>query len=277
MKTERSLGIVLINYFNDEEVIGFIRAQLFRQTHNEIKIYLLNNGSNDSNQLKMFCLSEKRIQYFDTGENLGYIGGFLFVFEMIKSACPYWLILSNSDIEFASLDLLENISVKSIDEDVAIMGPSVISSRTHHNQNPFYDKRISIRRLRLLSIVFSNYFTYFLYQCLGLLKSIFKRNAIKHVEQDSRTVYSVHGSFMIVKSEFIEKYFDELKDAPYLFGEEIQLAEVAFSHRLKTLFVPELKIIHHEHATTKLFKSKKMLKMLKDSIDFRLRKRRVQC
>lgn len=269
-----SLGIVLINYFNDEEVISFIRLQLFRQAGMQFEIYVLNNGSK-GNELKSFCEKTAGIRYFDPGKNLGYIGGFLFVYEQIPKPGPDILILSNTDIEIDDPSLMAGISVYPFSDSEVMLGPSVISTRTGHNQNPFYVRRISMMKLRLLSFIFSWYPAYFIYAGLGVLKAILRRNGSGEETQMKSFVYAIHGSFMVFKSVFLQSYLNELKDAPYLFGEEIQFAEVACRHNLKIVFVPEFRIRHHEHATTRLFKSRKMLRLLKDSIDFSLGKRRA--
>jgi GT2 family glycosyltransferase len=271
MEMKKSIGIILINYFNDEEVISFIRRDLLSQTG--IQIFVLNNGSNNG-LLKEFCEKEESVHYEDPGKNLGYIGGFLHVFKMMKGQKPDLIILSNTDIEIG-VSLFENISKVTMHDDEVMLGPSVISSRTGSNQNPFYEQRISTAKLKRLKLVFNFYLSYAFYQLMGIMKAIGKSSAGKG-NGVRRNVYAIHGSFMIFKTSFIEKYFDELKDAPFLFGEEIQFAEVAARHQLKTVYDPSLKVKHHEHATTKLFKSRKMLKLLKDSIAFRLRKRQEE-
>jgi len=265
-----SIGIVLINYFNDEEVISFISKYLLGQAEKNTRVFVLNNGS-DNGSLKKFCERESSIQYEDPGKNLGYIGGFLHVLKMIKGQKPGLLILSNTDIEIEPT-LFESLGKFNLQEDEVMIGPSIISSRTGKQQNPFYEQRISTAKLRILNLAFSSYLSYSLYQVLGIMKAVFN-GATGNNNQDQRHVYAIHGSFMVFKTSFLEKYFSELVDAPFLFGEEIQFAEVAFKHGLKTLYCPSFKVKHHEHATTKLFKSEKNLKFLKDSIAFRLKKR----
>jgi GT2 family glycosyltransferase len=270
-----SMAIVLVNYFNDEEVSGFIRSQLYKQSLSDFVICVVNNGSKGS-ALEDYCRGEDRVRYFNPGKNLGYIGGFLFAFENLRGARPGLVILSNTDISIEDHRFLEKVSAFTMDEQVAMLGPSVISSRTGHNQNPFYEERLSLGKLRLLKIIFSNYGAYLIYQLLGMLKGKIKGAKTAHSNFRTKKVYAIHGSFMVFGYGFLEKYMDELKDAPFLFGEEIQFAEVALRHGKQTLFVPELRIVHHEHATTRQFKSGKMLKHLKESIEFMINKRTSQ-
>ena len=269
MKTGKTTGIVLINYFNDEEVISFVR-KLLSQNGNDFIICVLDNGSKEG-ALKSFCNTEPRVRFEDSGKNLGYIGGFLHVVKSLKEQMPDLLILSNTDIEIdaAIFDRIGNLQLQ---DDEVMVGPSIVSSRTGNRQNPFYEQRLSISKLKMLNFAFSNYFTYSLYQLLGIMKAMIKGQDKKEDDR-RRHVYAIHGSFMIFKSTFLEKYLAELEDAPFLFGEEIQFAEVAWKHNLKTVYDPSLRIKHHEHATTKLFKSRKMLKLLHSSIGFMLKKR----
>jgi len=268
----KTTGIVLINYFNDEEVISFIR-RLLLQTTKEFQIYVMNNGSKDGT-LKAFCNGEQRVLFFDAGKNLGYIGGFLQTVKSIKGQLPELLILSNTDIEIEET-LIERIGKADLNEHEVMVGPSIVSTRTGKPQNPFYEERISIGRLRILNIAFSNYITYTGYQLLGILKALIMGGG-KSKDENRRYVYAIHGSFMIFKSSFLEKYFTELSDAAFLFGEEIQFAEVALKHNLKTVYDPSIKVQHHEHATTRLFKSRKNLKMLHDSVTIMLKKRKEE-
>jgi len=268
---KKPIGIVLINYFNDDEVISFISNQLRKQTEEEIQVYVLDNGS-DNNELKVFCESERAIKYYKPGNNLGYIGGFLHVIDSLKSLGPGKIILSNTDIEIDT-DLLERIGAYELNKDEVMLGPDLISTRTHHSQNPFYEHRISESKLRMLNFVFSSWLTYSAYKVLGIMKAGIKGKTKKKVETGVRPVYAIHGSFMIFKTSFVETYSAELHDAPFLFGEELRFAETALKHHLQILYCPQFKINHHEHATTQLFRSGKMLKHLKNSIDFFLKKR----
>ena len=71
-----------------------------------------------------------------------------------------------------------------------------------------------------------------------------------------------------MRNSFIQMNIENLKRAPFLFGEEIYLAELAFAAGKKAAIVNNVVIFHHEHATTGLFKTRKMLKLLKQSMDF---------
>jgi hypothetical protein len=72
---------------------------------------------------------------------------------------------------------------------------------------------------------------------------------------------------MMMRSSFIHENLQALKGAPFFFGEEIYLAELALEALKKTAVVNNVMIKHHEHATTGLFKSSKFLKMHQQALE----------
>jgi hypothetical protein len=70
---------------------------------------------------------------------------------------------------------------------------------------------------------------------------------------------------MAFSSAFLSSSALKLSDAPFLFGEELYVAEVARAIGAKSYFDSRLRVFHKEHATTKTFKSKALVKLLHNS------------
>ena len=83
-------------------------------------------------------------------------------------------------------------------------------------------------------------------------------------------VYAVHGAFVFLNAGFIKAAMDDLRDAPFLFGEELHIAEAALKYKWKILFAPLLKVYHAEHQSFGIIKSRKHLNALKKSVDYRI-------
>jgi GT2 family glycosyltransferase len=269
------IAIVVVNYFNDEEVMHFVTSEIGKQTLRPC-IVIVNNGSNSVNQLEKFCNDNKNIILINSVKNLGYLGAFLSVFDYYfknNIKMPKWLMLSNADIQFSNISFFEEFFKRIYPIKVGLVGPEIISSHTGILQNPFAENRIPLRKMKLLSVVFSNYIVYVLYQLLAFTKakclSLFNK---KNARQSYREVYAVHGSFMCIHSEFIKTTLSDLQKAPFLFGEEIHIGEVCRKYNYKILFDPRLRISHDEHQTTGFFKSRKAVKLLKKSVDYRIDK-----
>jgi hypothetical protein len=81
---------------------------------------------------------------------------------------------------------------------------------------------------------------------------------------ESCEVYAAHGSFII----FHRNYFLERNDfshKPFLFGEEISVAENLRSSQLKAVYWPDLKIKHQEHQSTGRIPNRKMRKFISEA------------
>ena len=267
MRTETHICVVVVNYFNEEEVADFVSNSLLAQEGVSLQVIIVDNGSRDSS--KLTSLRGDNITVLNPGKNLGYLHAFLFAWDQLKassSEVPPFVILSNSDIEFASKDVLKDLVRHHSSTDFACIGPSVFSTLQNIEQNPFASQRINRRRLRTINFFQSAYPLYLIYQSLSLLKN--KLRSGKKVLQSSgdvREVYAIHGSFMVFSSKFMRAEATKLSRAPFLFGEELYVAEVALKGGYRSYFDNRLSVFHREHATTRIFKSRAMVKLLHES------------
>jgi len=266
---DSAFAIVLVNYFNDDEVLNFIRSEVRNQSL-QPSILIVNNGSKNSILLHQVCNDEKII-LIDPGKNTGYLGGFLLAVDYYLNnnlPLPKWFVLSNADIEIEKKDLLESVFNKAYPGHPAVVGTSIISTRSNADQNPMYVERISLKKLFFLKVVFSNQLFYSLYQTLSLVKHSLNKKGIRAGMQK---VYAVHGSFLFIEGEFLKSHMKEFRKGPFLFGEELHIAEIALKYNRYILYDPSFKVFHHEHQTTGIFKSSKNLKLLKQSVEYRIR------
>jgi GT2 family glycosyltransferase len=256
--------LVVVNYFNDEEVISYVNDELKGQRNN-LYVMIVNNGSHYKNKLAVE-LDGPDIKVLEVAKNLGYLPAFVFAVETyqgIHNSLPEFLILSNSDVYFEQKTFFQQLFNDYSGTSVGAIGPRIISLSQGIDQNPFGVRRISSSKLRLLRFVQGNYFAYLIYQTLFLLKNKVLRN--QPTNKIPVEVYSIHGSFMILTGNFFSKAHGWLKKAPFLFGEELYLAEVARLIGFKFIFDPNLTVGHKEHATTGTYKSRKMIRMLYNS------------
>jgi GT2 family glycosyltransferase len=71
------------------------------------------------------------------------------------------------------------------------------------------------------------------------------------------TIYAPHGSFLIFSSEYF-RAGGSLDFPCFLFGEEVYLAEVLRKLGLDVVYEPSLEVVHQEHKSTKLVKSREL-------------------
>ncbi len=270
---------ILVNYFRDEEVIGFIRQELMSLLsggEKDFRVMVVNNGSRQPEKLA------KEIQAFSMADvihapaNMGYLGAARYGLQQLENAGKPWpelVILCNTDMELKDRNLVIKMLQRLAPLDFAVAGPSVLSGRfNHHDQNPFMEERISRKRLLFLRFVFSLYPVYCLYQLLAVGKAFLKADGNRTGgKQELREVYAVHGSFLVMRSDFLHRIYKELSQAPFLFGEEIFLAELARKYGMKVIFDSNLQVIHREHATTGLWKKPALIRLMHASLDMLLK------
>lgn len=266
---KHAIVYVVVNYFNDEEVIRFLSEEIRSQIIPGVWVLVVNNGSYQVENLKSEVVKMDFVEFMDAGTNRGYLGAAWYGLEILVEKWGEWpgmVILSNTDMKIRTQNLLNELMLQLSPLNFGMAGPSIHSFRyKKQNQNPFFERRITNNRLRILITVFSSYPGYIIYQLLAILKaSFFTRN--QQVAMEVRSVYSVHGSFMIFNTSFLKQIENEIKEAPFLFGEEIYLAELARKYNRSVLFLPQFAVDHMEHATTGIFKSPRLVKQMLNAL-----------
>lgn len=264
---EKNLLVILVLYYNDSDIISFVTDQLNAGSNPSLHVLIVNNGSESIEITRERLSVFQNLEIIGEGENLGYFGAAAsaFKYHTGKHELPDYVIISNSDLEFRDKNWCTLLMNNTRDFDIA--GPSIISDITNSDLNPFSVHEYGKKKLRFLSALYSWYPLYLIYQVISIvkrkLKGISGRRSVQDVNME---VFAIHGSFMIFKNSFFRKggHFDY---GSFLYGEELFIAALARKNGMKTMYLPGLKLIHHEHATTGLFKSRKQIRYMKDSID----------
>lgn len=263
---------ILVLYYNDEEAERFFRDQLEKQSIPDFHVLLVNNGSKDPDRLKDRFTEFGNVEVIGTGDNLGYMGAATLAIDYFRSQHPGIkpiVILSNTDIEFTSERFLEQLLAKSGSFDVA--GPSIRSTITNSELNPFARERYSRTKLTFLLLVYSFYPFYLFYQTLSLIKrKLFLSKPSKAVNDQHEEVYAIHGSFMVFSPSYFERGGD-LNFGSFLYEEELFVAEKARLNGMRTIFIPSLQLLHREHATTGTYKLGKHIRWMKNSVQYILK------
>jgi GT2 family glycosyltransferase len=185
--------------------------------------------------------------------NLGYLKGCHFALEQFlkrEIRLPEWIGIVNTDIvvEPASVGHLLDYAPT---EDVGVIGPD-IRLPSGLRQNPYLLQRPSKWRMRYYRAVFSHPRSTAVLEVLSEWKkrSLERaRPAELSVGQTASTVYAVHGSAFFLSRAFLERG-GSLRFPGFLYGEEIYIAEQARRLGLKVMFLPSVKVLHCEHAST---------------------------
>ena len=272
--------LLLVNYFNETDTCSFVREQIQAQSWKQVEVVIVDNGSKDSEKLVQLAKEVSWVSLYKSVENLGYLPGAEFGLRKYLEKgreMPDFVILSNSDIEFVKQTFFKDLLSRAERSAFDIIGPDIYSDLLHHSQNPFMESRISIAKLKMLAFLSSKAMIHYLfltwYYSKSRLVSLFRQ---KMAERSGVSpVYGIHGSFMIFSRSFFEK--GGTLDFPmFLFGEEVYLAEMALKAGMRVGYDADLKIIHHEHNTTGIYKSRKAVKLLNRSYRYLIGQRRIE-
>ena len=258
---------LLVHYYNEKDLFRFIREELQMLSYVKWKAVVVDNGSEDPKSLQKNLSEHKNVIYLNPDENLGYLNGAaagLDYYKSIYGNITPWIIVANTDIKIVKKDFLEILF--SLQKQLDMVGPSIVSSSSGAQLNPFLLTRIKKSKLKFLLIVFSFYPLYLVYQLLSIVKSRLV-NSKNKLNLSSSVIYAMHGSFMIFKKSFFDKG-GKLHYPSFLYEEEIYVAEQARQLNLIIMFEPSIELIHYEHSTTGTIKSIKQFRFIRNSIKY---------
>ena len=262
------LGIVLINYQSEKEIIDFLAYQIVKITV-PYKIVIVNNSaSSESNSFftNELCVCIAGVQNIDKSNNifllsadtnLGYAkANNLGATFLNKHFTIEYLLFTNSDIVFYDNNVVESLISKAKSNDkIGGIGPRIVGD-DGKDQSPI----MFIPPIKYLAK----------YLIKPILKKIFK-NSHYTSSNDSLKIYqegfyyTVSGCFMLVKTAVFLSA-EKFDPGTFLYSEERILSERINKTGSKFYYYPEVSILHHENTTTlRSFKIRKLKSFLFDS------------
>lgn len=254
----KDILLVCIAYGNYPEVAAYVGCVLNAANGQSISVVVVDNtpGSDSTdtgwlNGAAEIALSQGRLLVVGCGTNLGYFGGMRFGVDQAKKCWGdrfTWTVLSNTDLEIASDTWLQFLD--SVDPDVAVVAPSIISSLSGKDQNPLYRRRPSAKKFFLLSLVFkwgpTTAAHRFASYCKGLLISW---RGSRPASDVAPAIYAAHGSLLCVSRNYFLRG-GALECPVFLYCEEVFLAEDVRRLGMKIIFDRRIRVRHREHSST---------------------------
>lgn len=257
--------IIAVNYFGSATVarlVDSVRAQSLEGWR-----LLIVDNSNDEREcarLLEIANADDRIETHAALENLGYFGGARYGLSCAQDSRADWTVVCNVDLEFDHR-ALSALTVHDPASSIGVVGPSITSARSGKNQNPLMSDRPSPRYMRRRRAMFA--FVPVARVMVGCLNAIGKLPSRATRDGRARVVYAVHGSWMAFSSEFFRRG-GTFEHPPFLFAEEITVAERCRQLHLDAVFDPDIRIVHDEHQSTGVWRSRFMLERHRESVKY---------
>jgi GT2 family glycosyltransferase len=256
--------VILANYFKESELMAFISSQLLTQKEVDMKVIVVDNGSNNGSLLEAFVREHPTIILIKPSANRGYIGAAADGYTYCKKNDIEfdYFVLMNFDLMLNDSLLFKNLVVKAKQLGSALSAPQVMDKNSGVKMNPMYRERLPKSHLARLIRTTSFWPVYLAYQILHKIK---RKISPKGASPIQSGCYALHGSFLGFAPSFFEKG-GKLNYGSFLYGEEIFIAEQCRKLNLSLNLISEFQIVHDEHSTTGKWKNKAHMLYLHQSL-----------
>ena len=267
----RIVHFVAVNYHGAGQIGPFL-ASLRDQTSAEWSMTIVDNSEDpaEADELRALTADEKHIDVVATPRNLGYFGAARWWYGQVADPTFTWLVVGNLDL---SLERGFVEQLVATDHGQYASAPAVTHFPGGYQQNPFMVGRPSLWSMRLRALGFHWRTTARLYAwasatvsaAVSAAASAIAARRRRPVPPDrARTIYAAHGSIIPIH----RRYFDAggtLDHRPFMFGEEIALAEQVRRLGGSIRFEPSLRATHRANQATGTKRSKTIWRMQRDA------------
>lgn len=253
--------VICINYHSAADAEGLVSDLLGQKGSHCVRVVVVDNSERlwTDPRLALLGAVDDRVKVLSAGRNLGYFGAASWALQQQLSIAPLpdWVIISNADISITGDNFFTRLSELYPKGLSGVIAPSVISTRSSIDHNPYMEKRPTKMRMHFRKWVFQSGRTYVFARHVHWLRlkirSKFYRVMVdripiaKRTNPGPRSIYAPYGAFII----FHRSYFESgctLDHGVFLFGEEIFVAEAVRAMGLTIRYEPRLIVFHQQNA-----------------------------
>jgi GT2 family glycosyltransferase len=259
------IQVVFANYHCGSDIFGCIQSLVTHCDEVPLDIVVVENGGPKFD----FAGSELplgfRLRSISSGGNSGYFGALIAAMKAEPGNQLRYRILCNPDLEFRDPNFFTRL--KSLDQKVrqAVVAPSIFSTRTGCDQNPFLAAPPSLAKLRRWKLVYSAWPLYIANDWASAFKGWLTKRSRSTQTATTGPIYAPHGAMLIFTEPFLQQEA-LLTHVPFLFAEELFIGEICRRHGWSVDSEPSLQVWHREHATTGVLPSKRRFELQRDSM-----------
>jgi GT2 family glycosyltransferase len=245
--------IITVNYKNTVITENFIHSLENLDAIDRVELIVVDSESTQKTKENLQSLlngSALKTRLIDSVSNTFFWGGVALALKTLDlnfANGPTWIIACNNDILFSQGKLFSKLKELNSTK-YHVIAPSILSTKTGENLNPYMVKPINIIGKLYYSIFYFNPITArLIYNIKKMLQQLFYMLFNKPIPKSGR-IYAPQGSFIIFSNNYFLRggYIDNNFK---LFGEEISTAEIALKNNLEIHFLPELEVSHVEHSS----------------------------
>lgn len=257
--------VICVDYHNDELTVSFTNHVLSLPSVADVRVVVVDNRPQNE-RTPQAALEVSEATVYVPGKNLGYLGGADWgrTSFMAETGCtPEWIIVSNPDIELPDdrfFDHLLELGHDSAGPPPEVVAPDIVLSEASGRgkpirQNPYMPRRPSPLAMRAFLALARFPVAYALYDYLSVWRLLSGVSQHHRVPPGVR-IYAPFGAFLVFHRSFFDRG-GELSKGPFLFGEEIFIAETARALGMSVRYDPSLVVVHHQQLLRRPFASRR--------------------
>jgi GT2 family glycosyltransferase len=245
-----SVVFIPVNYNSDRETC--VQLERFAELEDQCRLFVCvvdNTQRNAGDSLEI--PKSQNVCVVRSPRNLGYFGGAAYGLSQYlhDHAMPDWVVVSNVDLLITDPQFLRKLAVLKCAPHMGAVAPRM------HLYKWLYRSWLGLNAHELASAVFHR---------LRSAVAQITPTKLSPSRDVSRKIYAPHGSFVVLSKEYF-RAGGSLDFPCFLFGEEIYLAESLRQLGLDVIYEPSLEVVHQEHKSTKLLKSRKLARFVASS------------
>jgi GT2 family glycosyltransferase len=186
--------------------------------------------------------------------NIGYLGGARYAVHRTQGGSPQWWVVCNADVAF-DRDFVRSL-LEPHEPDVLCLAPRIETGDGTGSLNPFMVSRPPLVRSLVRYLQFIT--PWVGQRTIDLSLRLNRGRSQAPAQRERRIIYAPHGSVLCLRSTLLAG--DRLADAPFLFGEEVFIAEAVASAGGIALYDPAVRCTHFEHSSTGVKRSPVILR-----------------
>lgn len=264
-KLEEKIVFVILHYYTIRDTIKCVDSIKDKIGTKNYEIVIVDNHSPNKTGEKLNKLYEKdeQIHVIVNMENLGFAKGNNIGYIYAKNELNAdYIVLLNNDTVLLQENFFELIIQEYTESKFAVLGPQILLPNNKINPILKEIPSIEIVNKQLRNIKFDYIINYLFLNKLYkksrqiakniLIKLKLKKKSQGIKDEDVNKKYEnivLHGCFLIFSKEYIN-LFDGLDDRTFLYREEELLAIRLKKHNLKSVYSPNLQILHNEDSST---------------------------
>ncbi len=266
--------LICVKYGSDAESERYLESLRNLRGHQSLHVLLVDNP--DGAELSEVSTG-RNATVVRSEKNLGYFGGARSGLSLYlrDHPLPDWVIVSNVDLVISDAQFLDKLATLRNRPRLGAVAPSIRSALTGRDQNPFMRTRPSAARMHAYKWMFQSWLVLNAYELASAafhkIRSVSRRwlgaSDAAREDESGGTIYAPHGSFLIFSGEYF-RAGGNLDFPCFLFGEEIYLAESLRKLGLDVVYEPSLQVMHQEHKSTKLVKSRELARAIATSATY---------